>query len=128
MIRGRVNARNEPIVSIRIRGPLGETATLEATVDSGYTGSLTVSPRIVGELGLIRQSGGKAVLADGTVREIDCFSAGIEWHDGWRSLLISSVSGGSLLGMRAMSKHELRIRVEPCGFVEIIPVDIPRSR
>jgi clan AA aspartic protease len=122
MIRGSVNARSEAVVRIRFRGPEGAIREINAVVDSGYTGSLTLPPQVVSDLGLVRQSGGKAVLADGTVRDIDYFPAEIEWHDGWRPLLVSAVSGGPLLGMRMMSNHDLRIRVRPGGSVEIAPV------
>ncbi len=122
MIRGAVNSRSEAIVRIRVRGPEGAVQQFDATVDSGYSGSLTLIPQAVARLGLIRESGGKAVLADGTIREIDYFRAEIEWHDGWRPILVSAVSGGPLLGMRMMANQDLRIRVRPGGSVEIVPI------
>ena len=113
MIRGAVNSRSEAIVRIRVRGPEGAVQQFDATVDSGYSGSLTLIPQAVARLGLIRESGGKAVLADGTIREIDYFTAEIEWHDGWRPILVSAVSGGPLLGMRMMANARPVRNVKP---------------
>ena len=65
MIRGVVNARHEAVVPLRLRGPGGAEVDVEAVVDTGYTASLTLSAAAVAALGLARQSGGGAVLADG---------------------------------------------------------------
>ena len=39
-------------------------------------------------LGLVRQSGGGAVLADGSVRQFDIYSAEVAWDGGWRPVLV----------------------------------------
>ena len=66
MIRGAVNARHEAVVRLRLRGPGGIEAEVDAIVDSGFTSSLTLPATKATALGLVRQSGSSAVLADGS--------------------------------------------------------------
>lgn len=77
MIQGVVNARDEAVVRLRVRGPGGVESDLDAIVDSGFTSSLTLPPTIVTALGLIRQVGSGAILADGSVRQFDICSADV---------------------------------------------------
>ncbi len=121
MIRGVVNARREGIVRLRVRGPGGVESDVDAIVDSGFTSSLALPAILVTALGLARQSGGTAVLADGSVRQFDVFAAEVDWHGTWQPLLVSTIGNESLLGMRLMADHKLVIDVTPGGLVEIIP-------
>ena len=66
MIQGVVTARHEAVVHLRVRGPGGVEADVEVIVDSGFTASLTLPMAMVTALGLARQSGGTALLADGS--------------------------------------------------------------
>jgi predicted aspartyl protease len=60
MIRGVVNARQEAVVRLRVRGPGGVESGVDAVVDSGFTSSLTLPATMLTALGLARQSGGIA--------------------------------------------------------------------
>lgn len=122
MIRGMVNARREAVVPLRLRGPGGNDLDVEAVVDSGFTASLTLPAREVAALGLVRQSGGGAVLADGSIRQFDIYAAEVAWDGSWRPILVSAVGDEVLLGMRLLADHELRIAVVPGGVVEITPL------
>lgn len=113
MIQGTVNARLEAVVPLRMRGPSGAEADVEAIVDSGFTASLTLPMTMVMSLGLARQSGGTALLADGSVRQFDIFAAEITWDGTWRAVLVSAVGSESLLGMRMLAGHRLVVDVVP---------------
>lgn len=122
MIRGEVNARREAIVPLLVRAPGGNEMSLEAVVDSGFTAALALPIAAVAALGLVRQSAGGAVLADGSVRHFDIYAAEVAWRGGWRPVLVSAVSDEVLLGMGLLANHELRIAVVPGGSVEITPL------
>jgi predicted aspartyl protease len=122
MIRGVVNARWEGIVPLRVRGPGGDEMPLDAVVDSGFTAALALPVAVVAALGLVRQSVGGAVVADGSVRQFDVYAAELAWSSGWRPVLVSAVSTEVLLGMRLLANHELRMAVVPGGAVEITPL------
>lgn len=110
MIQGVVNARYEAVVRLRVRGPGGIKLDVDAIVDSGFTSSLTLPMTAVTALSLARQSGGTALLADGSVRQFDIFAAEVMWDESWRSVLVSAVGNESLMGMRLMAGHKLLIR------------------
>jgi predicted aspartyl protease len=122
MIQGAVNARNEAVVPLRVRGPAGAESVVDTVADSGFTGSLTLPAGTILSLGLVRQSGGGAVLADGSVRQFDLYAAEVAWDGGWRPVLVSAVGDEALLGMRLLVGHQLRIEVVPGGAVEITPL------
>ncbi len=122
MIRGVVNARHEAVVRLRVRGPGGVESAVDVIVDSGFTSSLTLPMTTVTSLGLTRQTGGTAVLADGSVRRYDTYAAEVEWGGTWRALLVSNIGDEPLLGMHLLAGHKLGIEVVPGGLVEIIPL------
>ena len=122
MIRGVVNARHEAVVRLRVRGPGGIESDMDMIVDSGFTASLTLPVSTVTALGLVRQSGGTAVLADGSIRQFDICAAEVAWGSTWRAVLVSAVGKEPLLGMRLLAGHKLVIEVVPGGLVEILPL------
>lgn len=119
MIRGVVNARCEGIVRLRLRGAGGAEIDVDAIVDSGFTASLALPAEAVSALGLVRQSGGSATLADGTVRQFDIYAVTVHWDGRWRPILVSAVGNDALVGMRLLRGYQLRIDVIPGGAVEI---------
>jgi predicted aspartyl protease len=71
MIQGVVNARLEATIRLRVRASDGSELDLEAVIDSGFTGSFTLPATVIAALGLAHQSGGRAVLADGSIQQVD---------------------------------------------------------
>lgn len=122
MIQGVVNARNEAVVRLRLQGPAGVESEVDAIIDSGFSASLTLPMAVVTALGLVRQSGSAAVLADGSVRQFDIYAAKVTWGGTWRAVLVSAVGNESLLGMRLLAGHKLAVEVVPGGLVEINPL------
>lgn len=99
MIRGVVNAHREATVPLRVRGPNGVEVVVTAVVDTGLSASLMLPTVTVAALALTRQSGGRALLADGSICQFDLFSAEVDWFGLWRPVLVTSVGEESLLGM-----------------------------
>ena len=52
MIQGGVNASNEAVVALHVRGPEGRTRDIEAVVGTGYSGFLTLPAGLVAQLSL----------------------------------------------------------------------------
>jgi clan AA aspartic protease len=119
MIRGVVNASNEAIVRIRMRGSGHSGLDVDVVVDSGFTSTLALPASTIAALGLIRQSGGRAVLADGSSQQLDTYTAEMSWNGSWRPVLVYALGSEALLGMGLLAEHELRISVVPGGSVEI---------
>lgn len=122
MIRGVVNTRIEAVIRLPNRGPGGVEVHVDTIIDTGFTASLTLPVNTVAALGLIRQSGGSAILADGSIQQFDIYAAEVEWDGIWRPVLVWAIGTEALLGMRLLAGHQLRIDTVPGGVVEITPL------
>jgi clan AA aspartic protease len=122
MIRGIVNSRGEATLQLRLRGRGGVELEVDAIIDTGFTASLTLPAATTTALGLLRQSGGSALLADGSVRAFDIYAAEVEWNGAWRSVMVSVVGSEILVGMRLLAGHRLCIDAVPGGPVEVTPL------
>jgi predicted aspartyl protease len=122
VIRGVVNSGLEAVVRLRVRRPGHPGLDVDLVVDSGFSSSLTLPFATVAALGLVRQSSGGAMLADGSYRQLDVYAAEVGWDGGWRPVLVYALDSAPLLGMQLIASHELRISVVPGGAVEIIPI------
>ena len=122
MILGSVNTRLEASVVVVLRGPTGIESKVETIIDTGFTDAITMPAGLVMALGLVRQSSGTAMLADGTVCQFDYWLAEIEWSGTWRKVLVSTVGDEPLLGMQLLANHKLEIEVRFGGTVQISPI------
>ncbi len=110
---------------LRLRGPGGAEAEVNAVVDTGYTGSLTLPDAVAIALGLMRRSGGQAVLADGSSRRFNTYAAEVEWSDSWRGVVASALGDEALVGMGLLAGHDLRVEVVAGGRVTVEPLSPP---
>ena len=74
MVTGTVNSRYEMTIKLPVRNSAGQQQEIEAVLDSGFTGSLTLPPSLIASLGLPWRSRSSAILANGHVEEIDIYA------------------------------------------------------
>ncbi len=122
--QGVVNAQLEAVVRVRVRRPGKAAVEIDAVIDTGYSGTFILPAAVAMRIGLARRSAGRAMLADGSYRRFDTFTAEVEWGGEWRKLQASALGDVPLVGMGLMSGHELRVAVVVGGAVtvEALPV------
>ena len=121
MIEGVVNAAYEAIVSLPLTGPEGQSRRIDAVVDTGYNGFLTLPSSIVAELGLPYRGHSEAILADGSVVEFDVYGVTVSWDCIARYTSANAADSTPLVGMSLLDGHDLSIRVRDGGRVLIQP-------
>jgi clan AA aspartic protease len=119
MVTGTVNARYEMMIKLPVRNSTGQEHEIEAVLDSGFTGSLTLPPSLIASLGLPWRSRSNAILANGHVEQIDIHAGTIVWDGVSRPILIQALDNVPLLGMALLVGYVLRARVTVGGLVQI---------
>ena len=119
MIEGVVNAAYEPVVTLVVRGPSGQTSQIEAVIDTGFTGYLTVPTSLAMELELDFRGTGWAILADRSETTFDVYDAAVLWDGQPRYVEADAADATPLVGMRMMARHNLNMDVEDGGRVVI---------
>ena len=119
MITGVVNANYEATIQLVVRGAHGQQETIEAVIDTGFTGSLTLPPMLITALGLPWLGRQRAMLGDGSVRFFDVYAATIIWDGQVRTVETDATDTEPLLGMSLLAGHEVRMQVVDGGTVTI---------
>ena len=118
MIVGIVRGR-EPLIRLTIRGFRGLQQEIEAVVDSGYTGWLTLPPTVIAALNLRWQSFGRGILADGSVSTFDVYQAKVMWDGRLRRVFVDEFDAAPLVGMALLRGYECKMQVRARGRVTI---------
>lgn len=119
MIEGVVNAAYEAIVTIPLRGPEGQSREIDAAIDTGYNGFLTLPTALVAELGLAFGGISRATLADGSVVTFDVYDVTVIWDGIPRYVSANAADSMPLVGMSLLDLHDLSIQVRDGGRVLI---------
>ena len=119
MIEGVVNSAYEPVIALALQGPLGQNREVEAVVDTGFNGFLTLPTALVSELGLPFVSIGRATFADGTEIAYEVYGVAVLWDDQPRDIEADGADSTPLVGMMLLEEHDLSIRVRDGGRVVI---------
>ena len=119
MIEGAVNAAYEAIVHLRLQGPDGRTRYIEAVIDTGYSGFLTLPAALVAELGLPFAYMGQALLANDTEVDFDVHHVTVLWDDKPRDIEADATGSTPLVGMLLLDGHDLNVQVRDGGRVLI---------
>ena len=119
MIEGVVNAAYEPVVVLDLQGPSGQASEIEAIIDTGFTGFLTVTPALAMELELALEGTSRATLADGSEVTFDVYDVAVLWDGQPKYVLADAADTTPLVGMRMLDRHNLNINVEDGGRIVI---------
>jgi clan AA aspartic protease len=104
----------------------GRSVMIEAVVDTGFTGTLSLPPDLIASLGMRWASRGEGILADGSPCEFDVFRTRTEWHGRARPVFVNRLDGDPLIGMALLQGHELKMQVKARGRVTIRRLPKPR--
>ena len=122
MIVGVVR-RREPLIQLTIHGSRGREQEIEALVDSGFTGWLTLRPSTIAALDLKWQTFGRAILADGSMASFDVYQAKVSWDGRFRRVFVDESDATPLVGMALLRGFELNMQVRARGPITIKRID-----
>lgn len=111
MIEGVVNAAYEAIITLPLRGPSGQAREIEAVIDTGYSGFLTLPPPLVAELELPFQAHGRLTLADGREETFDIYNVTMIWDGQPKHVDTYVVDAAPLVGMMLLDGHSLYVEI-----------------
>jgi clan AA aspartic protease len=112
MIVGQVNANFEAAIELSVIGTQGEPREVEAVIDTGYNGFLTLPPELVAELRLESVGVGQATLANGRSETFELFAATVVWDGLERLVDIDAAETTPLVGMLLLEGYDLHVRVK----------------
>jgi len=118
---GRINDELEAIVALDLLCADGRVERVDAVVDTGFNGHLTLSPAQIRRAGAKPAGPTTTFLADGSEAIAQRFVARVSWLGKEQSVVVLEESGGSLLGMSLLKGCELHMRVEVGAPFEIVP-------
>ena len=118
MIRGRIRNR-EAIIELEVAGRGQLPQQIEAVIDTGYNGYLTLPSHLVTVLQLPFAGHRRGTLADGSVTRLDVYLASVVWHGRLKDVLISRTVGTPLIGMSLLEGSRLAMDVVDGGAVTL---------
>src|SRR5713226_1199187 len=114
MITGAVKS-DEARIRLTVKGRQGREQEVEAVIDSGYTGALTLPPALIATLGLRRRSVDRATLADGSTCVFQVYAGKLAWDGKVRTILVDEADADPVVGMKLLRGHELKMQVRARG-------------
>ena len=119
MIEGVVNAAYEAVVVLTLQGSAGQVRDIEAVVDTGYSGFLTLPTVVVADLGLPFAYVGQAFLANDDEVSFDVHDVTVLWDGQPRPIKADATGSTPLMGMLLLDNHNLNLEVVDGGRVVI---------
>jgi predicted aspartyl protease len=73
VISGSVNRDREAIITLEVVDASGQPHAVEAIIDTGFSGFLTLPPSLIASLGLALRGHHQVILGDGRVSLLDVY-------------------------------------------------------
>ena len=111
MITGVVTAEREAVLRLTVYDRNNQPHEIDAVVDTGFNGNLTLPPDLINILGLAWLRLARATLADGTEIITHVYEVKLLWDGQLVTISVSEVDGDVLVGMSLMYGFELLIPI-----------------
>ena len=122
MIVGKVTANREAIIELEVIGSNQRKEKIEAVIDTGFNGYLTLSSDLINRLEFHLAGNRRVTLGDGNMVVLDVYLAKVLWHGQEREVLILEAEGGPLVGMSLLYGSRVMLEVVDNGDVTIAPL------
>ena len=119
MITGIVTSSTEATVRLHILDGNRQSQSIDAIIDTGFSGFMNLPTAVVAALGLPWVSQDKTQLIDGRIVHVEIYSATVIWNGKPRIIDIQALGGYALIGMRMLAGHDLAMQVTDGGPVSI---------
>ncbi len=119
MIKGQVNLRNEAAIPVRVYDRNGRIAELEATVDTGFSGHLTLPSDTISQLELTYDRTETYTLGDNNDVDFDIYRLTLLWDGKDRPVVVLASESEPLVGMSCLRGYSICIDVIDGGAVSI---------
>jgi clan AA aspartic protease len=118
MMQGYVNTGYEAVISLVIKHN-NRLKSINAVIDTGFTGFLSIPQSIIDELELPWSYSDFATLGDGSETLFDVHDATIIWDGKFQEIEINSADTDPLLGMKMLRGYRLQVDTVQGGLVTI---------
>ncbi len=118
MMQGYVNENDEAMISVVVKNG-AKLKSVNAVIDTGFTGFLSLPITIITELGLSWSYRDRATLGDGSETLFDIYEASVIWDGQFCEIEINSANTEPLLGMRLLRGYRLQVDAIEGGLVTI---------
>lgn len=122
MIAGLVTGDRQAVIHLTVRGPAGQEQEIEAIIDTGFDGWLSLPSSVIVPLDLVWRQRGRALLADGRESVFDIYEATVVWDGEARRVPVDEAETAPLVGMSLLEGCELTVQVRSGGNVIIRPL------
>jgi clan AA aspartic protease len=122
MIGGEINSELEAMISVEVLVSDQRARRIDAVIDTGYNGYLTLPAAVVAELDLLWLDRGLGTLADDRVISFDIYVAQIMWNEKPREIPVDVTESTPLIGMALMEGYELKAQIRRGGKVTLKPL------
>lgn len=119
MITGSVTSSLEATIRFHILDGNGQSQPIDAIIDTGFAGFLSLPIATVATLGLPWIFHDQTELIDGRFLPVDIYSAIVIWNGKLRTINVQALGRYNLIGMRLLAGHDLSIRATDGGPVSI---------
>ena len=103
-----------------LHGNGAPSEAIDFTIDTGFSGELTLPQDAINRLNLLRdEEGVPYILADGTLRVMPRYIGRAQWHGQIREVNVIDNGSEALLGMQLLSGSNLNFDATPGGAVII---------
>ncbi len=119
MIKGKVSGNQRPLIAVEILDSEDRLQSVEAILDTGFTGYLTLPQESIRQLGLRSVGQRTFELANGDLFDFQVYLGSVSWHDRPNDVLVLESDSVPLLGMTLLWGSRVTLDASTGGEVTI---------
>jgi clan AA aspartic protease len=119
MMQGIVDQNCEATVHLVVGNADSQRQMIDAVIDTGFTGFLTLPFSVLGDLNLRAYRREEGILGDGSTCIFDVYRGLVIWDGEWRQIDINESDTAPLLGMSLLYGYRMQIDAVEGGMVII---------
>ena len=118
MMKGKITEHQEAVIELEVNG-LNQSMKIEAVIDTGFTGYLTLPSALINRLNLQQAGEQLTILGDENRVVLKRYVTKVLWHSVKRNVSVLQAEGGPLIGMSLLYGSRLILDVVTDGDVTI---------
>ncbi len=122
MMQGVVNSNCEATISLVLSNTNRQTRLINAVIDTGYTGFLSLSRDIIMALNLPWVGVDRGTLGDGSEVTFEVYAAIVIWDGQYRDIPVNEAETDPLVGMGLLYGYDVCIQAIEGGTVTIAAI------